>query len=196
MKSKLLPVGENTQIQVDEDTQYVLWFEDLSPGKRYSLGLTFEKEGAHAEIIAPYKLGKGEHLDLTTIATHNAPHTTCNTAVRGVLQDDSSSMYVGKIIINKKAQQTNSYLDDKVLMVGENAKNTSKPVLEIEADDVKASHGATTGKISPEQIYYLQTRGLSEGEAEKLIVEGFFGSLLSKVKDEKIRHKVKVKINV
>jgi Fe-S cluster assembly protein SufD len=196
MKTVLVETKEKTNFDLEEDSQLVLSFDDFSPQKSYQVTLNFKKPGLNGEIIALFRLKEGQDLDLTTIANHLAPHTQCKTTVRGVLEDKSSANYVGKIIINKEAQQTVSYLEDNVLLVGENIKNESRPILEIEADDVKASHGATTGRISPEEIYYLQTRGLSKNEAEKVIVEGFFESLLNRIKDEKIREKVKKKLYV
>lgn len=196
MKTFLVEAGEKTNLEVKEDSQFVLSFSDYSPQKSYQVDLNFNKPGLKGEIMALFRLKEGQNLDLTTVANHQAPHTSCNTSVKGVLQDKCSSKYRGKIIIGKKAQQTVSYLEDNVLLVGDDIKNISEPVLEIDADDVKASHGATTGRINLEQIYYLQTRGLNKTEAEKLIVEGFFESLLKEIKDEKIREEVKKKLYV
>jgi Fe-S cluster assembly protein SufD len=97
---------------------------------------------------------------------------------------------VGKIIIAKKAFQTNSYLNNKTLVIGEGTKNVTRPILEIEADDVKASHGATTGRVRVDDVYYLTSRGLTKKEAEEIIVEGFFESLVAKIEDEDVREKV------
>ncbi|MFZ5424275.1 MAG: SufD family Fe-S cluster assembly protein [Patescibacteria group bacterium] len=189
MKVEFLKLKENNSISVTEDTQFVLDIPFKS-GK-YVVELKFEKEGVAAEIIGLYKLGMGDNLHLTTIANHLAPHTTCVTNVKGVLTNGSKSDYIGKILINKKAQQTSSYLDDSVLILGENTHNNSQPILEIEADDVKASHGATTGRIDENQIYYLTSRGLTRVEAQDLIVDGFFESVLATIKSDEIRQKLK-----
>ncbi|KKS59963.1 MAG: SufBD protein [candidate division WWE3 bacterium GW2011_GWF2_42_42] len=97
---------------------------------------------------------------------------------------------MGKIIIAKKAFQTNSYLNNKTLVIGEGTKNITRPILEIEADDVKASHGATTGRVRESDVYYLRSRGLTKKEAEEIIVEGFFESLVAKIEDGDVREKV------
>ena len=194
MKTVLVTPNSNTVIPVMEDTQYVV---DLSAKKgEYSLDLHFEKEGVEAEIIAVYTSTKDDDLKLTTIATHKVPHTKCNTLVRGVLFDGGKSSYTGKILITKPAQQTSSYLDDAVLVVGNNTQNHSQPILEIEADDVKASHGATTGRIDENQIYYLTSRGLSKEEATHMIIQGFFESILSVIHNDSVREKVRANINV
>lgn len=194
MRTELVKLSEKTELKVLEDTQFVLDVSSFDENKRYEVVLLFEKSGLEAEIIAVYKLSRGEKLNLTTAAVHKVPHTRCFTYVKGVLGDSAGSDYIGKIVINKKAQQTSSYLEDNVIVVGENTSNNSQPILEIEADDVKASHGATTGRIDEQQIYYLRTRGFNEEEAKNIIIEGFFDSLLNKIKDETIREKVSEKL--
>jgi len=196
MKTELIRVGLDTQVTVQEDTQFVLDFEGFGKDVAYSLSVIFEKPDVEAEIIGLFKLSGSQMLNLATSAIHKVPHTKCFTYVKGVLQDKARSDYVGKIIIEPKAQQTSSYFEDNVIVVGKNTQNYSQPILEIEADDVKASHGATTGQINPEQVYYLQSRGFSEKEANNMIIEGFFTSLLSRIKDEKIRDKVAKGLNV
>lgn len=191
MKSELVKLTQNQIISVEEDTQYVLQVPEAAIDKEYSVELLFEKPGVAAQIIAPYKLTGEQRFNLTTIANHKAPHTTCNTVIKGALYDHASSNYIGKIIIQKNAQQTSSYLDDAILVLGDQTKNSSQPILQIEADDVKASHGATTGRINTDQVYYLQSRGLTKDEAESFIVDGFFESLLSTITDEKVKKQVK-----
>ena len=194
MRSEILSPQENMDIQITEDVQYVLVFEDFSPEKKYELNFVMEKPGVTAEVMGLYKIGDGQQMNLTTVSNHQAPHTTFRTNVKGILMEGAYSDYVGKIIIAEPAQQTNSYLADDVLVVGEGIKNKSQPILEIEADDVKASHGATTGRVSEEQLYYLQSRGMSRSEAENLIIEGFLESLLAQIVDETIREQVREKV--
>ena len=110
--------GEPLVIKPEHDTQYVLLFNHDAEDTPYSVTLVFAKEGVSAEILAIYKLAKNEKLNLTTVAQHAAPNTTCTTSIKGVLLDGGHSDYVGKILIEKKAQQTNSYLDHNVLVVG------------------------------------------------------------------------------
>jgi Fe-S cluster assembly scaffold protein SufB len=192
MKTKLVKLKPSTKLNVTEDTQYVLDISSISIG---SVNVILKKQGVSAEIIGMYVMGDGKDISLETISTHKAPNTSCMTNIKGVLLDNSKSNYIGKIIIEKSAQQTTSYLDDSVLVLGENTKNESQPILEIEADDVKASHGATTGRIDKEQIYYLTSRGLSQKEAENLIAGGFFESTLSKIYDEDVRNEIKKKLS-
>lgn len=196
MKTEFLALEADTKIEVTEDIRYIIDFDNLSGDKKYSAHLMFQKEGVEAEIVGLYKLKKDQKVDLTTISHHMVPNTKCTTNVRGVLMDNAYSNYIGKIVIDKPAQQTVSYLDDKVLVVGEASRNASQPILEIEADDVKASHGATTGNVDKSQLYYLQTRGLSREEAESLIIKGFFTSALADVEDATIKEEILEKLGV
>ena len=191
MKIELLKSQQNIILEPQEDTQYV-----IIPSGEASIDLILNKQGISAELFALFALKGSENVFLSTRSVHKVPHTTCTINVKGALFDSSVSNYIGKIIIEKPAQQTTSYLEDNILSIGNKTRNASQPILEIEADDVKASHGATTGRINADQIYYLMARGLSKEAAEKIIISGFFEALLSKVVDEKIREQVRKKLNV
>lgn len=191
MNTKLIKLESDTRLQVIEDTQYVLEFSDFAKDKSYSLTLDFEKESVRAEVIAIYRLVGDEYLDFKTSAVHHVPHTACQTTVRGVLLGKAFSKYVGEIVIEKPAQQTSSFLRDDVLLLGDQTLSRSDPTLRIEADDVSASHGATTGGVDESQVYYLMSRGLSRDEACNVIVQGFLEGLLEQIHDESIRKKVK-----
>ena len=191
MKSLLLKQNKNISIYPVEDTQYVYVLPGASTGVT-NLELSFEKEGVNCEIVVLGKMHEGQSIESTTTSRHLVPNTSCVTNYFVALEDSSSSNYVGKIIIAKKAFQTNSYLNNKTLVIGDGTKNTTRPILEIEADDVKASHGATTGRVRVDDVYYLTSRGLTKKEAEEIIVEGFFESLVAKIEDGDVREKVLV----
>jgi len=198
MKNKNIEEN-NKEIKVIEDTQYVIIDEENNEEGRilktdFNLKLIFEKKGVSAEILGIFNLEKGKEIKLVTSTKHIASNTSCNTFIKAVLNDNSSFDYKGKILIGKKGIQTNAFLHDNVLVAGENTKRNSQPILEIEANDVKASHGSTTGRIDENQFYYLKSRGLGEEEAKDLIKEGFLVSLVDKIKDNKIREIVLNKI--
>ena len=195
METVLIENTENNVVEVTSDACYVLLADESLEGNYY-LELNFAKKGVNAEILGFFNLTGDSKASITTVTRHIAPNTSCRTEVKGVLNASSQSDYVGKIIIEKGAQQTSSFLHDSVLILGDNTKNTSKPILEIEADDVRASHGATTGRIDKSQIYYLESRGLSKEQAEKTIVRGYFMSLVSKISDENIKEKVVNKLKL
>lgn len=190
MRTQVLNITKSDTISVTEDTQFVLIPSSFSSDEHFDLNFLFEKQGVTAELIMLYALPVTGTLNITTAAVHKVPNTSCLTKIRGVLRDGSTSNYTGKIIIDKAAQQTSSFLNDNVLVVGKNTKNNSQPILMIDADDVKASHGATTGRISEEDIYYLTSRALTRNEAEKLIVNGFFAEFIGEIKDETARKTV------
>jgi Fe-S cluster assembly protein SufD len=189
MKVELLKSKKNIKLNPNEDTQYI-----LIPENEVNAEVNLEKEGVAVDLIVPFSLNGKSKANLKTLSLHKAPNTSCDVNIKTALFDSARSEYVGKIIIEKNARQTNSFLHDEVLLIGENTGNNSQPILEIEADDVSASHGATTGRINEDQIYYLLSRGLSRKEAEKTIIEGFFESLIVQIKDEKIQRSVRKKL--
>ena len=133
------------------------------------------KEPGSKSDIRGVVLGAGsEKYSFNTIQDHVAPDTGSTINFRVALKDSSSSAYLGTIRVSKEGQRTDSYQSNKNLLLGSNAHADSIPKLEILADDVKCSHGATVGPADKEQIFYLMSRGLSQLEAEELIVTGFF----------------------
>ena len=130
-----------------------------------------------------------QHVDFTINAHHNVPHTYNNVLAKGTVTDKATSVFRGLIKIEKAAQQTDSYLADHTLLLSNDALANSIPSLQIEANDVKASHGATVGQIDEEQLFYLASRGLDRSEAEQLIVSGFFEPLTAKIQDKEFQEK-------
>lgn len=191
MNTKLLKITKSVVLPVTEDTQFVLQMPENCT-EPLEVCLEFVKEGATAEIISLFRVKEGNKVKLTTIAHHKVPHTSCMTKIKKVLEDGAESEYIGKIIIEKSAQQTSSFLEDATLILGDHTKNRSDPILEIEADDVKASHGSTTGRVDKDHVYYLMSRGLTSEEAQDIIVEGFFESLLAQLADQKLRDQIHV----
>ncbi|HLD75694.1 MAG TPA: SufD family Fe-S cluster assembly protein [Candidatus Norongarragalinales archaeon] len=131
--------------------------------------------------------GYRQHVDLTTEALHHGKNTQSNILVKGVLGQDASSVYRGIIRIDKQASKTNSYLQDRVVHLGKNAISNSIPSLYIDNNDVVASHGATVSNVSPDALFYLQSRGLSKPLAQRLIVDGFLEEALLDLPDEKLK---------
>ena len=169
------------------------WISGCFGGKLNRLGIdtNFNGQGSTCSNLGVF-LGRGkEHIDFTTNMYHNAENTTNNVLVDGILKDESSSAYRGLIKIEKQAQKTNSYLANHILKLGEKTLANSIPSLKIDANDVKASHGATVGQIDEEHLFYLMARGLSRAEAEKLIVEGFFEPVIQKIPLEELREKIR-----
>ncbi len=154
---------------------------------RVKADIYLENENTMANVYGIFKGEKEENHDITTNLFHNARNTAGDIVVKGVLYDKSSSVYRGKIKITKKGQGTNSFLSNYTLMLGEEAVSNSIPSLEIDADEVKASHSATTGKPEEETIFYLMSRGLKKEEAEKLLTSGFLNPIINNINSDKIK---------
>ncbi len=157
---------------------------------RVKIDTLFNGQGSSSKTSGVFYGDSEQHFDITTDAHHNVPNTNCDILVKGVLDDSSSSVYRGKIKILKEAQQTNSYLSDHSLMLSGNSISNSIPSLEIDANDVKASHGATIGKPDDEELFYLMARGLSKKEAERLIITGYFSPVLELIKNLEFKAKL------
>ncbi len=183
MFTQLIDPTSSQTHNVEQDTVFVL---DLSKSCESTQTFEFNTSGVSAKVIGLYNSTQHNTIKIVVETIHNVPNTSCSTEVKGSMQSNSQSTFAGKIIIKKPAQQTSSYLEHNVLVLGENTHNKSEPILEIDANDVKASHGSTTGRIDPMQLFYLKSRGMSQADAEKLIVTGFFNSLLASIEDEKI----------
>ncbi len=169
------------------------WISGCFGGKLNKLRIdtNFNGQGSQCSNLGIF-LGKGrEHIDFTTNMYHNAENTTNDVLVDGILKDESSSVYRGLIKIEKQAQKTNSYLANHILKMGDKTLANSIPSLKIDANDVKASHGATVGQIDEEHLFYLMARGLSRAEAERLIVEGFFEPVIQKIPLEELRERIR-----
>ena len=118
-------------------------------------------------------VGKGESVELETISVFNKPRQTGEVLIKAVVLEGGFLNLRGLIKIEKQAILSEAFLRQKVLLVGKGARAVAIPELEIETDEVKASHAATVGQIDEEQVFYLQSRGLSEDQAKKLIIEAF-----------------------
>jgi len=145
------------------------------------------EEGASGKMSGFYFADGFQHLDHDTQQNHLAPHTTSDLLFKGALKDKSRSVWQGMIYVAPKAQKTDGYQANRNLTLSPLARADSIPGLEILADDVRCSHGATVGKIDENQMFYLQSRGIPKHEAERLIVEGFFDPIMQRISFEGVR---------
>jgi Fe-S cluster assembly protein SufD len=143
--------------------------------------------GATSRVTGAYFTDGSQHLDYDTFQEHIAPHTTSDFAFKGALRDVSSAVWRGMIRVEKDAQKTNAYQENRNLMLSPRAHADSIPGLEILANDVRCTHGATLGQVDREQLFYLMARGLSRAEAERLIVRGFFSDVLDRIELAAVR---------
>jgi Fe-S cluster assembly protein SufD len=137
--------------------------------------------GATSRVTGAYFADGTQHLDYDTFQEHIAPNTTSDFAFKGALRDDARAVWRGMIRVEQDAQKTNAYQENRNLLLSKSAHADSIPGLEILANDVRCTHGATLGQVDREQLFYLMARGLSRAEAERLIVRGFFQDVLDRV---------------
>ena len=143
--------------------------------------------GAESRVTGAYFADGDQHLDYDTFQEHIAPSTTSDFAFKGALRDNATAVWRGMIRVEKDAQKTNAYQENRNLMLSKQAHADSIPGLEILANDVRCTHGATLGQVDREQLFYLMARGLSRAEAERLIVRGFFQDVLDRIELEPVR---------
>ena len=137
--------------------------------------------GATSRVTGAYFADGQQHLDYDTFQEHIAPRTESDFAFKGALRDRASTVWRGMIRVENEAQQTNAYQENRNLMLSPKAHADSIPGLEILANDVRCTHGATLCQVDREQLFYLMARGLPRPEAERLIVRGFFQDVLDRV---------------
>ncbi|MDB5083020.1 MAG: Fe-S cluster assembly protein SufD [Chloroflexi bacterium] len=163
---------------------------------RLTLESVLEGEGAHAETTGlAFPIHK-QHFDTQFRQLHTVPHTTANTVFKEVLNDDAQLGFRGGIRTLKKAQFTDSFLQVHTLYLNDASKADILPFLDVDANDVRCAHGATTGMIDKDQIFYLQSRGLSHSEAEEMIVAGFFEEGIQRIPLESVQERLRESILV
>jgi Fe-S cluster assembly protein SufD len=151
--------------------------------------LTLAGEGSTGRMSGFYFTDHDQHLDHDTQQNHLAPHTTSDLLFKGALIHESRSVWQGMIYVAPGAQKTDGYQANRNLVLSRKARADSIPGLEILADDVRCTHGATVGKIDPNQVFYLRSRGIPDKEAERLIVEGFFDPIMQRIPFEGVRER-------
>jgi Fe-S cluster assembly protein SufD len=132
-----------------------------------------------------------QHHEIKTNINHLAENTKSYQLIKSVLNDNSKGVYQGKIFVNSRAQKTDGYQLSKALLLNENTEFDTKPELEIYADDVKCSHGSTSGNLDEEAIFYLMSRGLNYQQSRKLLINGFLLDVVEKITDLEIKDLIK-----
>ena len=148
-----------------------------------------QKPGGSTTTRGFYVALDGQHLDFTPLMKHSAHHTTGDLLYKGVLKGKSRSVFRGLIQIDPQAMQADSYLVNNNILLSREAHADSIPTLEIKANDVRATHGSTTGPIDEDQIFYLMSRGLTPAVAQQLIVDGFFAAVLDAIPSDEVRER-------
>ena len=127
------------------------------------------------------------HVDNHTLVDHAQPNCFSSEFYKGILNDRATGVFNGKVLVRQDAQQINAYQSNKSIVLSDTARMFSKPELEIYADDVKCSHGATTGELDKEAVFYLRTRGLTEKQARALMLVSFAREVVDRLAIEPVR---------
>ncbi len=148
---------------------------------RVDLGARLEGPGARSDMLGLYFATGDQHFDHNTRQDHVVPHATSDLLYKGALYDEAKTVFRGIIRVHPKAQRTDAYQTNRNLLLSPDAEAVTLPNLEIEADDVRCSHGATVGQLNEEELFYLMSRGLTRKQAERLVIFGFFGEVLERL---------------
>ncbi|MFM6934155.1 MAG: Fe-S cluster assembly protein SufD [Flavobacteriales bacterium] len=159
--------------------------------------LHIQVQGEHAEthLNGMYLLKEQQHVANYTTVDHQVANCESNELYKGIMDDQSVAVFNGKVFVRQDAQKTNAFQSNGNVLISDNASVNSKPELEIYADDVKCSHGSTTGQLDDEALFYLRARGISEKGATQLLLTAFMSDVLDKVKNPAVKEKIFEVIN-
>jgi len=181
-------VTERTVVKCARDARYnMVTFSGAAAFGRADFNVYMEGEGAECDVSGLALLNGKRHADTTICVHHIAPHCKSSQFFKTILDDQSRGVFQGKIHVYKDAQKTDGYQLSNNLLLSNLAEMDIKPELEIYADDVKCSHGSTTGQLDETPLFYLMSRGISKDDARRLLLEAFMGEVLDKISGDEIR---------
>ena len=155
---------------------------------RNNLNIKIDGEYAEANMVGLYIPNGSQHVDNHTVVDHMLPNSNSNEFYKGILKDKSTGVFNGKIFVREDAQKTNAFQSCKNVLVSNDATMNTKPQLEIWADDVKCSHGTTTGQLNEDALFYMQSRGISKPAARSLLMLAFAQDVIDKMEIEPIKN--------
>ena len=181
----------NTEVEQMRDSTYSSFVVDLG-GKlvRNNLSSILKDSGTTTNFYGIYLGMDKQHIDNQTFVHHAFPNCNSNELYKGILTDNAKGVFNGKIMVRPDAQKTNAFQKNHSLVLSKGASMNSKPQLEIFADDVKCSHGATIGQLNEDALYYMRSRGLSKKEAISVLKQAFLTEITDLIKIDPVREKV------
>ncbi len=179
---------KNISLTLKENQEKVLPIVWPGGSGEVTIDAKLSGRGAKLSILGAIVLNKTDDLTVNINISHNAPDTFSDTLVKSVLTDQAHGKFYGLVSIKNGAKNTNTYFREDALLLSKKAKAEAIPALEIDENEVKAGHASTVGPIDSEQLFYLQSRGITQEEAKKLIVKGYLTPVLEKlpVKEQEI----------
>ncbi len=154
---------------------------------RSEIAVQLAGEGADCRLNGAYMVRGRQHCDTTTAIDHLKPETSCHEVFKGVIDEQARAVFQGRIVVHPDAQRSSGHQLSKALLLSDQAEIDAKPELEIYADDVKCSHGATAGELDADALFYLRSRGLAAADAKRLLIEAFVGETVEAVADAAVR---------
>lgn len=177
----------NTRVRQERTSTYSGYLVDLGARiVRNNLGSILKDQGTSTNFYGLYFGRDEQHIDNQTFIDHAFPHCESNELYKGIVNDKASAVFNGKVLVRKDAQKTNAFQQNSSLVLSPKAVVDSKPQLEIFADDVKCSHGATIGQLDENSVFYLRSRGLSDVQARSLLQHAFLKEVLDFMPEEKV----------
>ncbi len=149
-----------------------------------------DAERIESHLFGLYLPNEKQHVDNHTLVDHKKPNCESNELYKGIAKGKSTGVFNGKIFVRKDAQKTNAYQSSKNILLSDDATINTKPQLEIYADDVKCSHGTSTGKVDEEALFYLKARGIGDESARKLLLQAFAQELFNKIEIPSLQERV------
>ncbi|MGQ0829726.1 MAG: Fe-S cluster assembly protein SufD [Bacteroidota bacterium] len=162
---------------------------------RNNLTMVLDDEHIESHLNGLYLTNGNQTVDNHTLVDHRKPNCNSSELYKGIIEDKSSATFNGKIYVRKDAQKTNAFQSNKNILLSDDGTINTKPQLEIYADDVKCSHGTSTGKLDEDKIFYLRARGLSEASAKKMLMHAFASEVVEMIKIDALREYVEEKIS-
>ncbi|MCH6201879.1 Fe-S cluster assembly protein SufD [Aquiflexum sp. LQ15W] len=190
-ESKNTITVNNTETDIHRDAVFTSVLVSLSGDMvRNNLSLNLLDSGCEGNMYGLYLLNGKTHVDNHTNVDHTKPHAQSNELYKGVLADSSRGVFNGKIFVRQDAQKTNAFQQNNNILLSEDAIVNTKPQLEIWADDVKCSHGCTTGQLDEEALFYLRARGLGKEQARGMLLYAFTGEVMDHISDEAFQNHI------
>ena len=173
---------ETVAVTVGRDASYRSFALTAGAGLvRREVEVQLRQPGATAQVDGAYLVDGERHADTTILIDHQAPHCASRQTQKGIVDDDGRAVFQGKILVRPDAQKTDGHQLSQTLLLSPRAEIDVKPELEIHADDVKCSHGATVGRLDADALFFLRARGIPLGEARALLIQGFIGGALDEI---------------
>ena len=184
---------ETVVAAVERDASYRCFALNAGGGLvRREVEVRLRQPGASAQVDGTYLVDGERHSDTTILIDHQAAHCSSRQTQKGIIDDDGRAVFQGKILVRPDAQKTDGYQLSQTLLLSPQAEIDVKPELEIHADDVKCSHGATVGRLDADALFFLRARGIPEAEAWALLIQGFIGGALDEIDRPDVRETFEV----